>query len=162
MRSDFRIQPADLWLQTSARRVARPALHGCDSSWWSVVAQVSKPAVSPTSKSAELPIARQRRVWKPAIQQTLKSHPEYCPSLTRCCVAISLPPMSGLPFELLLALRYLRPKRTFVSIITLISIIGVALGVAVLIIVISVMSGFHEQLRDTILRISPHLRVFEP
>src|SRR6185369_13251203 len=58
--------------------------------------------------------------------------------------------------------RYLRPKRTFVSIITLISIIGVALGVAVLIIVISVMSGFHEQLRDTILRISPHLRVFEP
>jgi lipoprotein-releasing system permease protein len=70
--------------------------------------------------------------------------------------------MSGLPFELLLALRYLRPKRTFVSIITLISIFGVALGVAVLIIVISVMSGFHEQLRDTILRVSPHLRVFDP
>ena len=35
--------------------------------------------------------------------------------------------MSKLPFELLLALRYLRPKRTFVSIITLISILGVAL-----------------------------------
>ena len=50
--------------------------------------------------------------------------------------------MSKLPFELLLALRYLRPKRTFVSFITLISIVGVALGVAVLIIVISVMSGF--------------------
>ena len=49
--------------------------------------------------------------------------------------------MSKLPFELLLALRYLRPRRTFVSIITLISILGVALGVAVLIIVISVMTG---------------------
>ena len=44
-----------------------------------------------------------------------------------------------LPFELALALRYLRPKRTFVSVITLISIIGVTLGVAVLIIVMSVM-----------------------
>ena len=55
--------------------------------------------------------------------------------------------MSRLPFELLLALRYLRPKRTFVSIITLISILGVALGVAVLIIVISVMSGFDRDLR---------------
>jgi lipoprotein-releasing system permease protein len=59
--------------------------------------------------------------------------------------------MSKLPFELLLALRYLRPRRTFVSIITLISIIGVALGVAVLIIVISVMSGFGHDLRQQIL-----------
>ena len=40
--------------------------------------------------------------------------------------------MLSLPFELLLALRYLRPKRTFVSIITLISVLGVMLGVAVL------------------------------
>ena len=39
--------------------------------------------------------------------------------------------MNRLPFELLFALRYLRPRRTFVSIITLISIIGVVLGVAV-------------------------------
>src|SRR5580698_5901382 len=59
--------------------------------------------------------------------------------------------MSKLPFELLLALRYLRPRRTFVSIITLISIVGVALGVAVLIIVISVMSGFGHDLRQQIL-----------
>jgi lipoprotein-releasing system permease protein len=72
---------------------------------------------------------------------------------------ISLPAMSKLPFELLLALRYLRPKRSFVSIITLISIIGVALGVAVLIIVISVMSGFDHDLRNTILGFNPHLKV---
>jgi lipoprotein-releasing system permease protein len=67
--------------------------------------------------------------------------------------------MSRLPFELFLAFRYLRPKRTFVSVITLISIIGVMLGVAVLIIVISVMSGFDHQLRDRILGLSPHLRL---
>ncbi|HET7623968.1 MAG TPA: ABC transporter permease, partial [Verrucomicrobiae bacterium] len=69
--------------------------------------------------------------------------------------------MSGLPFELLLALRYLRPKRTFVSIITLISVFGVALGVAVLIIVISVMSGFDKQMRDTILGFNAHVHVFQ-
>jgi lipoprotein-releasing system permease protein len=67
--------------------------------------------------------------------------------------------MSKLPFELLLALRYLRPKRTFVSIITLISVLGVTLGVAVLIIVISVMSGFDQQLRDRILGFNTHLKV---
>src|ERR1041385_8921811 len=71
----------------------------------------------------------------------------------------SLRPMSGLPFELLLALRYLRPKRTFVSVISLISVTGVMLGVAVLIIVISVMSGFDKDLRDKILGFNAHLRV---
>ena len=68
--------------------------------------------------------------------------------------------MSKLPFELLLALRYLQPKRTFVSTITLISVIGVALGVAVLIVVISVMSGFDHDLREKILGFNPHLKVF--
>lgn len=67
--------------------------------------------------------------------------------------------MSRLPFELLLALRYLRPKRTFVSAVTLISVLGVTLGVAVLIIVISVMTGFAQQLRDTLLGFNAHLRV---
>ena len=69
--------------------------------------------------------------------------------------------MSGLPFELLLALRYLRPKRTFVSVITMISVLGVTLGVAVLIIVISVMTGFDQQLREKILGFNPHLRIME-
>ena len=67
--------------------------------------------------------------------------------------------MSRVPFEIFLALRYLRPKRTFVSVITLISVIGVLLGVAVLIIVISVMTGFDRQLRDKILGFNAHLRV---
>src|SRR5512139_417704 len=70
--------------------------------------------------------------------------------------------MSRLPFELLLATRYLRPKRTFVSVITLIVVLGLTLGVAVLIIVLSVMSGFDRQLRDRILGFNPHLRVVIP
>jgi len=67
--------------------------------------------------------------------------------------------VSRLPFELFLALRYLRPKRTFVSVITLISVIGVMLGVAVLIIVISVMTGFDAQLRDKFIGFSAHLKI---
>ncbi len=67
--------------------------------------------------------------------------------------------MSCLPFELMLALRYLRPKRTFVSVITLISVLGVTLGVAVLMIVISVMSGFDRELRDKILGFNTHMKV---
>src|SRR6185369_7128118 len=67
--------------------------------------------------------------------------------------------MSRLPFELFLALRYLRPKRTFVSVITLISVVGVMLGVAVMIIVISVMSGFDKELRDKMLGFNAHLNI---
>src|SRR5262245_9234132 len=70
--------------------------------------------------------------------------------------------MSRLPFELLLALRYLRPKRTFVSVITLISVVGVSLGVAVLIIVLSVMTGFDRRLRDQILGFNTHLEITTP
>lgn len=67
--------------------------------------------------------------------------------------------MLNLPFELMLALRYLSPKRTFVSVITLISVIGVMLGVAVLIIVISVMTGFDHQLTERFLGFNSHLRI---
>ncbi len=69
--------------------------------------------------------------------------------------------MSRLPFEAFLALRYLRPKRTFVSVITLISITGVMLGVAVLIVVISVMSGFDQEWRDRILGFNAHLKLYQ-
>src|SRR5271168_274032 len=68
--------------------------------------------------------------------------------------------MSRLPFEATLALRYLRPRRTFVSVITLISIVGVLLGVAVLIIVIAVMSGFDKEWRDRILGFNAHITVY--
>ncbi|MCD6048639.1 MAG: lipoprotein-releasing system permease protein [Verrucomicrobia bacterium] len=59
----------------------------------------------------------------------------------------------------MLALRYLRPKRTYVSVITLLSTIGITLGVAILIIVISVMSGFDKEWHEKIIGFSAHLKV---
>ncbi|MEP7014180.1 MAG: ABC transporter permease [Verrucomicrobiota bacterium] len=64
-----------------------------------------------------------------------------------------------LPFSLFVALRYLKPKRTFLSIITLISIIGVMLGVTVLILVISVMTGFDRELRRKVIEFDAHILV---
>ncbi len=64
-----------------------------------------------------------------------------------------------MPFSLFLALRYLKPKRTFVSIITLVSIFGVTLGVMVLIVVISVMTGFDRELRQKVIDFDAHLLI---
>lgn len=64
-----------------------------------------------------------------------------------------------MPFPLFLAFKYLRPKRSFVSVVTLISILGVVLGVAILVIVLSVMSGFDDMWRQKILSFKPHLLV---
>ena len=63
------------------------------------------------------------------------------------------------PFSLFLALRYLKPKRTFVSLITVISVLGVMLGITVLILVISVMTGFDQELRRKVLGFDAHLLV---
>ena len=59
--------------------------------------------------------------------------------------------MTRLPFELFLGLRYLKPKRTFLAIITLISVIGVTLGITVLILVMSVMTGFERELQRKVI-----------
>jgi len=64
-----------------------------------------------------------------------------------------------LSFSLFLALRYLKPKRTFLSIITLISVLGVMLGVTVLILVISVMTGFDRELRQKVIDFDAHILV---
>ena len=64
-----------------------------------------------------------------------------------------------LPVELFLALRYLRPRRTFVSIITVLSFLGVLIGVGVLIIVLSVMAGFQQTLTDKIIGFNAHITV---
>ena len=64
-----------------------------------------------------------------------------------------------LPFSLSMALKYLKPKKSLVSIVTLISMVGVALGVAVLIIVLSVMTGFDEVWRDRILKFNAHVNL---
>ncbi len=62
-------------------------------------------------------------------------------------------------FSLFLALRYLKPKRTFVSVITVISVLGVAVGVWALIVVLSVMTGFDHELRRKVLGFEAHLTV---
>jgi lipoprotein-releasing system permease protein len=67
--------------------------------------------------------------------------------------------MTARRFSLFLALRYLKPKRTFLSIITLISILGVTLGVMVLILVISVMTGFERELTRKVVGFDAHLVV---
>jgi len=64
-------------------------------------------------------------------------------------------------FEWMLAARYLRAKRqeSFISVISLFSLIGIALGVATLIIVMSVMNGFRVELLKSILGLSGHVTV---
>jgi lipoprotein-releasing system permease protein len=66
-------------------------------------------------------------------------------------------------YEFIISLRYLRARRkqVFVSIITFISIAGIFLGVAALIIVIAVMNGFETDLRGKILGINSHVIVME-
>ena len=65
------------------------------------------------------------------------------------------------PFEWMIALRYLRPKRkeAFVSVISIISLVGIALGVATLIIVMAVMNGFRHDLLARILGLSGHVTI---
>ena len=65
----------------------------------------------------------------------------------------------NIPFELFIGLRYLKAKRkqTFVSVISFISISGVAIGVMALIIVLGVMTGFSDDLRNKILGAKSHL-----
>jgi len=64
---------------------------------------------------------------------------------------------SGVPFELMVGRRYLRSTgNRFLSFISLISMAGVAIGVAVLIVVLSVMNGFEHELRSRILSLTSH------
>jgi lipoprotein-releasing system permease protein len=77
----------------------------------------------------------------------------------RSQTAATLPADLKLPFSFFLALRYLKPKRTFLSIITLISVIGVMLGVTVLILVISVKTGFDRELRQKVIDFDAHILV---
>ena len=63
--------------------------------------------------------------------------------------------------ERIIALRYLRPKKKegFLKVISIFSFTGIALGVAILIIVMSVMNGFRTELINKILGFNPHIIV---
>ena len=68
------------------------------------------------------------------------------------------------PYELAVGLRYTRARRgagrnSFISFIALTSMAGIALGVAALIVVLSVMNGFQEELRNRILSVASHIEV---
>ena len=67
----------------------------------------------------------------------------------------------ALPYELRVGLRYTRAKRRnhFISFISMISMFGIALGVAALIVVLSVMNGFHTELRGRILAVVAHVQI---
>lgn len=65
------------------------------------------------------------------------------------------------PYELLVGLRYTHAKRrnNFISFISFVSMAGITLGVAALIIVLSVMNGFQEELRTRILGVASHVEI---
>ena len=71
------------------------------------------------------------------------------------------------PYELILGWRYTRAGRTtrrngFISFISGVSMLGIALGVAALIIVLSVMNGFQKEVRDRMLGVVSHIEIFAP
>jgi len=63
-----------------------------------------------------------------------------------------------IPYEWLIGTRYLRSthRRGFVSFVAIVSVLGLALGVATLIVVLSVMNGFQREIRARILSVSSH------
>lgn len=71
------------------------------------------------------------------------------------------------PFELIVGWRYTRAGRAarrngFISFISAVSMLGIALGVAALIIVLSVMNGFQKEVRDRMLGVISHIEIFAP
>jgi len=74
--------------------------------------------------------------------------------------------LKNLPYEWQIGLRYTRAGRrsgrnSFISFISLISMAGIGLGVAALIIVLSVMNGFQKEVRDRMLSVVSHIEVFD-
>ena len=71
--------------------------------------------------------------------------------------------MNDLPFELFVAVRYLlaRRKQAFISLISLISALGVAVGVMALLIVLALMTGLQGELRDRIVGSAAHVYLFK-
>src|SRR3954452_15061721 len=69
-----------------------------------------------------------------------------------------------MPFELQIALRYLlaRRRQAFISVISFVSILGVAVGVMALVIALALMTGLQTELRDRILGATAHVFVYKP
>ena len=67
--------------------------------------------------------------------------------------------MARRSFSLMLAWRYLNPRRAMLSAVTLISVTGVLLGVLVLVVVMSVMAGLEKEVKERFLGFTPHVRL---
>ncbi len=93
--------------------------------------------------------------------ETGKRMPVQPPCGTLTPVSAIHRPIALQPYELFVGLRYTRAKRRnhFISFISLISMLGMGLGVMALIVVLSVMNGFQKEIRARMLGASPHLEV---
>lgn len=67
--------------------------------------------------------------------------------------------MARRSFSLMLAWRYLNPRRAMLSAVTLISVTGVLLGVLVLVVVMAVYAGLEREVKDRLLGFTPHVRL---
>src|SRR5690606_31422891 len=96
------------------------------------------------------------------------SQAEPSPAQWRACRPRSADPSHPMRYEFLVGLRYTRSRKRaqgrnrFISFISLVSMFGIALGVAALIVVLSVMNGFQEELRTRILGVASHVQVHSP
>ena len=94
----------------------------------------------------------------------------HCPARPRkspLCIRDATICAMQIPYELILGWRYTRAGRAtrrngFISFISGVSMLGIALGVAALIIVLSVMNGFQKEVRDRMLGVISHIEVFAP
>ena len=64
-----------------------------------------------------------------------------------------------LPISLFLAIKYLKPKRSMVSVVTVLTMMGIMLGVAVLIVVLSVMTGFDDVHKEHMIKLDSHIQI---
>ena len=104
-------------------------------------------------------------VWQTAcFIQSLSNKYDIC--FTSLLRRVPLSIIKNLPFEWLVGLRYTRAgkrsaRNSFISFISLISMAGIGLGVAALIVVLSVMNGFQKDVRDRMLSVLSHIEVFD-
>src|SRR5512133_3494357 len=96
--------------------------------------------------------------WTPSDIGLLSGMPQCASTITRSM---------QIPYELILGWRYTRAGRAtrrngFISFISGVSMLGIALGVAALIIVLSVMNGFQKEVRDRMLGVVSHIEIFAP
>lgn len=93
--------------------------------------------------------------------------PQSAPACSAQALFFSTMQIPSIPYELALGWRYTRAGRAtrrngFISFISGVSMLGIALGVAALIIVLSVMNGFQKDVRDRMLSVVSHIEIFAP